>query len=139
MSVQTINAKEVLYYDQIGTPVQFCLDGVWHDAVVINDYRTHDGVINVQFSDGTKAWCGDTRHSEFVRPLEAAKKWKVTISNTYEIETDGEYCGKCPQLHHQGVCLIFCWKKFPGNNQCEYDPEANKDWRIDACLEAVPL
>ena len=48
------------YWYEIGQPVMFKLHDIWHKAKIINGYRTHDGIVNVELENGTKAWCGDS-------------------------------------------------------------------------------
>ena len=57
------------FYEQIGMHVQVFLDGAWHNAVIEDGYRTHDGIINARIEDGRGFWCGDLRHGEFVREV----------------------------------------------------------------------
>jgi len=67
------------------------------------------------------------------------KKQTIVITNAYEIETDGKYCGRsCPQAHHQGACRLFYDEEYK-TSQCEYDEDADKDLRLKPCLEAAPL
>ena len=57
------------FYEQIGMTVQVLLNGDWHNAVIENGYRTHDGIINARMEDGRGFWCGEDRHDEFVREV----------------------------------------------------------------------
>ena len=57
------------YYYEIGAEVLFNWKDKWHKGKIINDYRTHEGIINIQLDSGLKVWCGEARHEEFVKQV----------------------------------------------------------------------
>lgn len=41
-----------------GEPIEMLIDGIWVKGKVINDYRSRDGIVNMETADGKKYWCG---------------------------------------------------------------------------------
>lgn len=48
----------VKWYDRIGNIIEMNIDNQWIKGKIINGYRTHDGLINIETEDGKKCWCG---------------------------------------------------------------------------------
>lgn len=55
------------FYYKVGELVLFYWKNEWRQGKVINGYRTHDGIINVELDNGEKVWCGEARHEEFIK------------------------------------------------------------------------
>lgn len=53
-----------------GEPIEMLIDGVWLKGKVINDYRSRDGIVNMETADGRKYWCGCERTDCYRQPKE---------------------------------------------------------------------
>ena len=53
-----------------GEPIEMLIDGIWVKGKVINDYRSRDGIVNMETSDGKKYWCGCERTECYRQPKE---------------------------------------------------------------------
>lgn len=53
-----------------GEPIEMLIDGVWIKGKVINDYRSRDGIVNMETADGKKYWCGCERKDCYRQPKE---------------------------------------------------------------------
>ena len=46
------------WYDRIGNTIEMNIDDQWIKGTIVNEYRTHDGLINMKTEDGKNCWCG---------------------------------------------------------------------------------
>lgn len=59
--------KKTPFYYEIGGVILFYWENQWRKGEIIQGYRTHDGIINVQLDNGERVWCGEARHEEFIK------------------------------------------------------------------------
>ncbi len=46
------------WYDRMGNTIEMNIDNQWIKGKIVNGYRTHDGLINMNTEDGKNCWCG---------------------------------------------------------------------------------
>lgn len=64
------NIEAYSFPEVFGEPIEMLIDGIWVKGKVINDYRSRDGIVNMETADGKKYWCGCERTDCYRQPKE---------------------------------------------------------------------
>ena len=48
----------VKWYDRIGNPIEMQVGNGWIKGIIVNGYRTGDGIVTMETAEGKKYWCG---------------------------------------------------------------------------------
>lgn len=78
------------WYDKIGNTIEMNINNQWIKGKVINGYRTHDGVVNMETEDGKKYWCGSSGEGVYFRKYDDSDGDLITNADRIRQMTDEE-------------------------------------------------
>lgn len=78
------------WYDRIGNTIEMNINNQWIKGKVINGYRTHDGVINMETEDGKKYWCGSSGEGVHFRKCDDSDGNLISNADRIRQMTDEE-------------------------------------------------